>query len=81
MACLSQDEMNQLELDNEFMKQMIGMPVYGTEENKEFIKDTEDRLKRRLYLATKIAKKAKLMSDYDSDRKKIQAAKQQELLK
>ena len=44
MACLSQDEMNQLELDNEFMKQMIGMPVYGTEENKEFIKETEDRL-------------------------------------
>ena len=62
MACLSQDEMNQLELDNEFMKQMIGMPVYGTEENKEFIKETEDRLKRRLFLATKIAKKAKLMS-------------------
>ena len=60
MACLSQDEMNQLELDNEFMKQMIGMPVYGTEENKEFIKEIEDRLRRRLSLATKIAKKAKL---------------------
>ena len=29
MACLSQDEMNQLELDNEFMKQLIEMPPYG----------------------------------------------------
>ena len=36
MACLNQDEMNQLELDNEFMKRLIEMPVYGTKENERF---------------------------------------------
>ena len=55
--------MNQLELDNEFMKQLIGMPVYGTEENTEFMEQIKDRLSRRLMLAEKIAKKAITMQN------------------
>ena len=55
--------MNQLELDNEFMKQLIGMPVYGTEENTEFMEQIKDRLFRRLVLAEKIAKKAITMQN------------------
>ena len=48
LACLSQDEMNQLELDNEFLKQLISMPVYGTEESTKFIEHIGERLRRRM---------------------------------
>jgi len=43
------------------MKALIEMPVYGTDENKEFQKEIVERLERRLYLATLVAKKAKAM--------------------
>ena len=55
--------MNQLEVDRAFAQALIGMPEYGTPENKELQEEMHERLRRRIFLCSMVASKAKSMED------------------